>query len=333
MFFAIWQKGKNNLKRILYSTVFVIALRSLLFFTGPRVTIDRTLKPIELPDDLDQYLATSEAQFTDLVPNTQKTIIWADPVHKTRTPLAVVYIHGFSATRQEMAPLSDRLAEQLGANLFYTRLTGHGRTGQALAEATVNDWINDVAEAIEIGRRLGDKVIIIGTSTGAPLVTWLVGTHYFEDEVAALVFLSPNFGLKQRGSELLMWPWGHVMVRLMIGRERNINPVNELHKYYWTDIYPVEALLPMRGAVELAREIDLNQIKQPVIIFYSPLDQVIDPQRVPLVFEQFGSSQKRLVPIEVTQDPRNHLIAGDIVSPANTNMIVQDILDFLQTDP
>ncbi|MDD4273595.1 MAG: hypothetical protein PHG14_07705 [Desulfobacter postgatei] len=38
-----------------------------------------------------------------------------------------VYIHGFSATRKETAPLSDLVAKTLNANLFYTRLSGHGR--------------------------------------------------------------------------------------------------------------------------------------------------------------------------------------------------------------
>ena len=57
----------------------------------------------------------------------------------------------------------------LGANLFYTRLTGHGQDGAAMAEGSVNAWINDYAEAMAIGRAIGDKVVVIGTSTGASL--------------------------------------------------------------------------------------------------------------------------------------------------------------------
>ncbi|KZL20096.1 hypothetical protein PsAD2_01582 [Pseudovibrio axinellae] len=59
------------------------------------------------------------------------------------------------------------------ANLYYTRLTGHDRTGEALAEATLYDRINDLAEAVEIGRQIGEKIIIVSTSTGATLSAWL----------------------------------------------------------------------------------------------------------------------------------------------------------------
>jgi esterase/lipase len=64
--------------------------------------------------------------------------VWANP-DKTKTPCAIVYLHGFSATRQETAPLSDLVAAQLGAYLYYTRLAGHGRGGEAMAEPYAND--------------------------------------------------------------------------------------------------------------------------------------------------------------------------------------------------
>ncbi|HXV99346.1 MAG TPA: hypothetical protein VEC93_13065, partial [Anaerolineae bacterium] len=151
----------------------VLALAGLmiLFLAGPTAKIDLNRRPIDLPEDLDGYLAESEAQFPDLISDTGKTIIWANAA-KTKTPLALIYLHGFTATRQEAAPLCDNIAARLGANLFYTRLTGHGRSGQALGAAMANDWLNDTLEALEIGKRLGDKVIVIGSSTGGTLATW-----------------------------------------------------------------------------------------------------------------------------------------------------------------
>ena len=59
-----------------------------------------------------------------------------------------------------MRPLPDKVAAALGANLFYTRLTGHGQDGAAMAEGSVNAWINDYAEAMAIGRAIGGKVEI-----------------------------------------------------------------------------------------------------------------------------------------------------------------------------
>jgi hypothetical protein len=40
----------------------VIAGLIVLFLSGPRARVKRKTKPVTLPDDLDQYLAESEAQ-------------------------------------------------------------------------------------------------------------------------------------------------------------------------------------------------------------------------------------------------------------------------------
>lgn len=106
-----------------------------------------------------------------LVPGAEKTIIWAND-SREKTPLSIIYLHGFSATCRETAPVFDRVAEKLGANLFYTRLTGHGRDSEAMGEVTLNAFLNDAMEAWEIGRTIGEEVIIVGTSTGA---LWLRG--------------------------------------------------------------------------------------------------------------------------------------------------------------
>ena len=63
----------------------------------------------------------------------------------------------------------DIVAGAVDANLFYTRLQGHGRSGKAMGEATVEGWINDLAEAEAIGRRIGERMVLVGTSTGGTL--------------------------------------------------------------------------------------------------------------------------------------------------------------------
>ena len=124
-----------------------------------------------------------------------------------RTPYSVVYLHGFSATRQETAPLSEQVARALGANLFETRLTGHGLPGDSLDGVTARDWLEDAVEAFEIGRALGDSVIVIGTSTGGTLGAWLATMPAIADDgLHSLVLISPNFGPVDRAAALLMPP-------------------------------------------------------------------------------------------------------------------------------
>ncbi|MGB5576356.1 MAG: hypothetical protein WBM88_03025, partial [Woeseiaceae bacterium] len=78
-----------------------------------------------LPDNLDAWLQQTEQQAADrfgLVPGTEKRITWFGE-HR-QTPYSVLYLHGFSATRQETAPLAEIVANRLGANLYETRLAG-----------------------------------------------------------------------------------------------------------------------------------------------------------------------------------------------------------------
>ena len=315
-------------KKVMGLVVVVLISVCILFLTGPRATVEPHLKPIDLPEDLDHYLAESEAQFSDLIPETEKTIIWANAA-KTKTPLALIYLHGYTATRQEAAPLCDQIAARLGANLFYTRFTGHGRSGQALGEATANDWLNDTIEAVEIGKRLGDKVIVIGTSTGGTLATWhaLQGDN---EEALAYVLLSPNFGLKDPTGEILGWPWAEQLVPLIVGAEYQWEPLNPKHAYYWTEKYPSKALIVMMSVIKFVRESSLESIKKPVLVIYSPNDKVVNAQATEKIFPRFGSPIKQIVARPKSENPEHHVLAGDILAPGDTQAIASIIVEFIE---
>lgn len=300
----------------------------ILFSVGPRVPIDLTIRSFDFSEDLDSYLEASEARFSDILPDTEKTIIWAEPSKKHKTPISIIYLHGFSATRQETAPLCDMLAQKLGANLFYTRLTRHGRSGQAMAEATVNDWLNDAIEALEIGRRIGEKVLVVATSTGGTLATWLTA-YERSDDILACILISPNFMPAESGVKFLTWPWAKVIIPLIFGKTYTWKPENELHERYWMTSYPTTAALPLMGLVQLVRKTDLSKIWCPTLVFLSSKDQIVKPEETEKLYVRFGSSIKKKVYIEDSQDPRHHVLAGDILSPNTTEDIARTIFDFV----
>ncbi|MCG8618002.1 MAG: lysophospholipase [Desulfobacterales bacterium] len=303
----------------------------VFFMVGPEVKIDTTIHPMNLPENLDDYLKTSENRFSDIIPGTEKTILWAGE-QGAQTELGIVYVHGFSATRQETAPLCDVVARTLRANLFYTRLNGHGRTGEALAEANVNAWLNDAVEAFEIGRRIGRRVILVGTSTGGTALTWLVdwaAENGRADTIAALILISPNYGVADPTAVVLTLPWGGQIAELFVGKERHWEAENELQEKFWTNRYPTRGLLPMMGLVNLVNGIDLSGITSPVQVFYSPEDQVVSVAKIEQAFAAFGSSRKQLVPVTDTTSESRHVLAGDILSPGTTIPIAEKILRFI----
>lgn len=315
------------MKKILVRVAIVFAVMVILFLAGPRPAVNLELKPVDIPADLDQYLADSEAKYKDIVPGTEKTIIWANDL-KTKTPVSIVYLHGYSATRQETAPLSDELAAELGANLFYTRLSGHGRSNAAMDEPSINDWLNDTNEAFEIGKRLGDKVIVIGASTGGTLATWLAEQPN-TDAVLAYVLLSPNYGPRDPTSEFLTLPWARQLIPLVFGQEYSWEPTSVEHGTYWTHSYPSRALVTMMGLVDFVRKSDLQSIQTPILIMYSPNDTVVNSDKTAERVEQIGSPIKQVEVILQSGDPDNHMLAGDILAPTSTQAIKDIILDFI----
>jgi esterase/lipase len=315
------------MKKVVVRITIVLAVLIAVFLVGPRTEVDLQIKPNNLPANLDQYLAESEAKYSDIIPGAEKTIIWANEA-KTKTPLSIIYLHGYSATRQETVPLADEIAAQLGANLFYTRLAGHGRTGVAMAEPTINDWLNDTMEAFEIGKRLGDKVIVIGVSTGGPLAAWLAEQPN-TDEALAYVLMSPNFAPRDSNAEILTLSWAKQFAPLILGSEYSWTPQNEGHAKYWTHSYPSTALVTMMGLVKFVRESDLESIEKPVLVIYSPNDQVVNPKETEKRYAQIGSEIKEIQSIEDCGNPENHVLAGDILAPNNTDAVKKIILDFI----
>lgn len=321
---------RSGSKRWRWIAAILIAV-ALVVALGPRARMDIRLTPIDLPADLDAWLAAAEARFADLRSDAGKRIVWADPDRKARTPFAVVYVHGFSATRMETAPLAGSIASRLGANLFETRLTGHGRSDDALGEATLSAWLDDVREAHAIGRRLGERVVMIGTSTGATLVTWLA-TRPEAADLGAIVLVSPNYGVRQWNAPLILWPWGEQIGRWMEGDYHVWQAVNDRQAAHWTMRQPIRSLIPLMQSVQLADALDLSAIRAPTQVFYSPQDRVVDAGRIERRFADVGASVKALVPVDGVGDPQLHVLAGDILSPGTTVKLVEAVVAFVRAD-
>jgi len=277
---------------------------------------------------LDGWLQANEAAFIDLRPGTSKGIVWQG-ADRQRRPWAVVYLHGFSASRMETAPLAEVVAQALGAHVFYTRLTGHGRSGDAMAEALPQDWMADTLEALHIGNLLGQRVLLMSCSTGATLATWL-GTSALGSQVAANVFLSPNFGPKDWRGELVNWPWGRRLVLTMAGESRGWVPGSEAEALAWTCLYPTRAVFPMMALVKAVRDSDLARFQAPVQMYFSEQDQTVSPARIKAAFARFGSLQKQLVPVGYSQSKGQHVLAGTIMDPAAVAPMAEGIVKWVR---
>jgi esterase/lipase len=297
---------------------------------GPRERFEERWVEPDLPEDLGTYLDDSERGIPRLRAEAASEIVWAPDQKHERTAISLVYLHGFSADRHEIEPVVSELGAELGANVFFARLTGHGQDGDAMGDVTVEGWLADASEAVAIGGRIGERVVLIGTSTGGTLAAWAANRPEARSRVAALVLLSPNFHPKDRSSRLLLLPWGGLVARLAVGRERCFTAMNEQQAFHWTTCYPTSALLPMMALVEHVRTADLGGIGAATLVAYSGDDTVVDAEETERVLHRLRGTEPVVVDFTASQDPAQHVLAGDVVSPSSTEALKQEILAFLE---
>ncbi len=301
----------------------------ILVLLGPRESVDYKLEPKDLPEDLDTYLAQSEARMPNLRPDNEKRIIWAGPKGR-KTPWSIIYIHGFSASRMETYPLSENVARALGANLYLTRLTGHGRDAEAMGGGSVNAWLNDVQEAVRIARRLGERVLVIAMSTGAVLAL-VAATDPAIGGINAMVLMSPNFKPKNRRAPILGWPWGKFIAHCIQGKTFSWERPRPGQEKYWTMSMPTQSLLPLMALVKLGRKRDLAKLALPLLVIYCPRDQVVCGKAIEREFARIRSRRKQLVAVDNTEDENRHILAGDILAPSGTKPIAGQIIQFVRS--
>lgn len=319
------------MKKIATYVLALLLMTVAIFLIGPRPATDETIhfSADILSDDLDAYLLANETKIADLIPGAEKEIIWANPATKAKTPLAIIYLHGFSATKMEVRPVPDNVAKALGANLYFARLTGHGVGSPALGEATMNHWVNDLAEAVAIGEQLGTKIIFLTTSTGGTLA--VLGTKFPQlmKKASGMVLLSPNFGLQAASNDLMNMPWAETLLPIVFGKELSSKPKNEQHKKWWTSSYPTQAIFSLAALLRQVEAIDKSKITVPALFIYSKDDQTVRPSITDEVVKNWGGPVEVMI-VETPEDASNHVITGYILNPTTTKLVGDRIIEWIE---
>ena len=287
-----------------------------------------TATPLFVLEQIEDSITVAESQITDIRPGLEKSIIWAEAPHH-RTEYAVVYIHGFSASKEELRPVPDRIASALAANIFYTRLTGHGRTAKAMREASVAAWMQDLAEAYQIGSVIGDKVILISCSTGGTLVAAGIASGMFSKQLYSTVFFAPNFGVHDWMARLMTWPLASYWAPLIGGEMQTSSPRNELHARYWTTSYPTISLIPMMQLIDQVNSDDMRKSTVPALFYFSPDDKVVDPQKTENFIARWRGPKSTIrINGGDSEDELNHLITGQVVSPSQVKRAADAVINW-----
>ncbi len=309
------------MKQLLKWMFILLLVFTVIYFLGPNPStpVYSNTLPV-VPTEaiaLENYIAANEAQH-QVKPQNEARIVWANDSTKQKTAYAIVYLHGFSASQEEGAPVHKAIAKKFGCNLYLARLAEHGiDTTEAMQNLTAEKYWESVKQAYAIGKQLGKKVILMGTSTGGSNALQLAANF---PEVHALVLLSPNIAINDPNAWLSNNPWGLQIARLVLKSDYVITKdQRDIYKAYWYSKYRLEAIVNLQEYLETAMTNEtFNKIKQPTLMLYYYKDEVHQDSVVKVsamlqMFDKLGTvaEQKRKAAMPNTGD---HVIGGYIKS-------------------
>lgn len=285
----------------------IIGLLIIAYFLGPKPSYESFDGKINLIDvdinGLEAALAADNAAFENIRPKCEKSVIWHnDSIHKTE--YAVVFLHGFSACAFEGNPIVNDFAKEFGCNLYLHRLPEHGLDDEeSFKNLTPKSWVESAKEAINIGKSLGEKLIIMSSSTGGTLSTYLTAEN--PDLVAAQFLYSPNISLANPVAPVVNNHWGISILRQIEGGDYHyITDMSEESMPYWTTTYRIEGLVALQDMIETTMtESTFGKIKSPVFLGYyykneEEKDNIVSIDAMKVLFDkiQTPESEKRMVP-------------------------------------
>lgn len=294
---------------------------ALIYLLGPSPQSPAYSKELPLVPtraaSLIQYVHDNETAHK-LKEDNEARIVWAnDSMQKTE--YAIVYLHGFSASQGEGNPVHREIAKRFGANLYLSRLAEHGvDTTDPMINLTVDKYWESAKQALAIGKQLGNKVILMGTSTGGTFAMKLAMDY--NSDVYALILLSPNLAINNDKAWILNNPWG-----LQIAKWVNGDPYvtakdsRPLYKKYWHSHYPLEAAVQLQEMMEtIFKEDDFKKITQPTLMLYyykDPVhqDSVVKVDAMLQAFEKLGTSADKKIKIAMPATG-DHVIGSYIKS-------------------
>lgn len=323
--------------RKLRTWLIILLLLGIGYLMGPRPASPsyRTEMP-HVPagaNDLMNYVAAHEKQH-HLKKDNEARIVWFNDSLKEKTPFAIVYLHGFTASQGEGSPVHTDIARKFGCNLYLARLADHGvDTADALKSLTADKYWESAKEALAIGKQLGQKVILMGTSTGGSNALQLAATY--PGDVYALVLLSPNIAINDPNAWLLNNPWGLQIATMVTGsRYMTSKDTRDIYKQYWYSQYRLEGAVALEEMLESTmRKETFKKIVQPTELLYYYKDEVHQDSTVKVsamltMFDELGTPAGKKVKMAMP-NAGNHVI-GSYIKSADVQGVENEISRFLK---
>lgn len=321
--------------KVIENTFFVFAILFGLFIIGPEVetpNLDKPLPRIQHDlSDLNDWINNKEATFDNIKPDNASQLIFHDTIPQ-KTTYSVLYLHGFSASRAEGNPIHLNIAKALKANLYLPRLSDHGLIEEEpMLHFTAQRYLDSAKEALAVAKKIGDKVIVVSSSSGSTL-SLILGN---DSQIEALLLFGPNVEIYNPDAKLLTLPWGLYIARIVLGSKYHImDKITKQKRNYWTTRYRLECTLHLQKLLETAMRPEIfERITSPVFMGYyykneKEKDEVVSVPAMHKMFDQLGTPRDKKERMAFP-DAGDHVIISHLSTP-NYSQVEKVALNFLK---
>ncbi len=325
-------------RKVLLIITSILLVLVAVYLLGPKMP-----KPelsMELPEAIsnpllaEQIIKATEAGYDNIRPGNQSLIVWENDSLKSKTKYSVLYLHGFSASPMEGNPVHVNFAQHFGLNTYIPRLAEHGLRSEApLLNMTPEALWESAKIAFVHAQALGEKVIIMGTSTGGTLALMLAA--HFPEDVAGLFLYAPNVRLYDKTAGLLDRPWGLQIARQFMGGDMRILEEDPETDAFWYNKYRVESLVYLQQLIRTTMKADtFEKITCPVFTGYyfkdeDNQDNTVSVSAINWMFDLLGTSPDQKLEVAFP-DAGTHVICCELTTD-HWQEVLDESIHFAET--
>lgn len=238
----------------------------------------------------------------------------AEPFSADGGRVGIVLLHGFTGSPKSMTPWGQRMASE-GHTVRVPRLPGHGTRWQDMNLTRWEDWYAEADRTFREVRDSCDSVFVFGLSMGGSLTLRLA--EQYGDAIRGIALVNP--AVHSERPDRFALPLLQLIVPSFPGISNDIKKPGQDEGAY--DKIPLKAAHSLTKLWKAVKE-DIAKVTQPVLLFRSAEDHVVEASNARFILEHVSSSDVT----EVVLPDSYHVATLD--NDAET--IVTDTIEFVR---
>ncbi len=236
--------------------------------------------------------------------------------YQCKSNIAVLVIHGLSASCQQMFYINQALKEN-NYNVICHNLAGHGTKLEDLNSIKYFDWISQIENLFRDLRNKYEYVFIVGLSLGGLLSLYLATQNNNIDGIVIINTAVKFYGLS---SSIYITPFFRYILKYSANPRIFIKDPNSVDKF----TYPFTSVSASAECLKLARLVkkNLNKCIVPAYIFKSIDDKFLRGDNGKNLYDSISSKKKYLKYL--------YNSSHDAVLDYDKDIIVEEILKFFK---